>query len=405
MDSKCALIITIGDEILSGRTIDINASLISSELSKIGISTIKHISLPDNISEISKTIKTFLNQRIVLIITGGLGPTGDDKTLEAVSSAINMGMILDNNLYKKVKRRMKGRDDNIVKKQATIIDGSTLLKNSYGIAPGVYIKKCKTDIFLMPGVPSEVNYILKKYVINMLKKGKTNLPFQLRLFGITESEIVTIINAEMGENITNKLAFLPSYGYVNIILYKDKFSKKEMLHYGNKLKKIFRFYIVNNKNRSIEKNIADLLIRKKLTVACAESCTGGLLLKKLTDTSGASKYLSGGIIAYSNNSKIEILNIKKDIIKKSGSVSEIVAEKMATNVKNLFKTDIGISITGIAGPSGGSKSKKVGLVYAAIHYKKSIKTYKYIFTGNREIIREMTANYILFELYRRIKYE
>ncbi|MCK4523544.1 nicotinamide-nucleotide amidohydrolase family protein, partial [candidate division WOR-3 bacterium] len=360
MYSKQAIIITIGDEILSGRTIDTNTSLISSELLKIGIDIIKHISLPDNISEISKTIKTFLNKRIVLIITGGLGPTGDDKTLKAVSDAVKMGMILDNDLYKKVKKRMKGRDDNIIKKQATIIDGSILLENSYGIAPGVYIKKSKTDIFLMPGVPSEVNYILKEHIVYMLKKGKTNLPFQLRLFGITESEIVTIINAKMGENIANKLAFLPSYGYVDIILYKNKFSKKEMLHYGRKLKKLFKFYIVNSRNRSIEKNIADLLIRKKLTVSCAESCTGGLILKKLTDISGASKYLSGGIIAYSDNSKTNVLSIEKDIIKKNGAVSEIAAREMAANVKNLFKTDIGMSVTGIAGPSGGSKNKKVG---------------------------------------------
>ncbi len=405
MDSKYAIIITIGDEILSGRTIDTNASLISSELSKIGISIIKHISLPDNNFEISKTVKAFLNKDITLIITGGLGPTGDDKTLKAISDALKMKMILDNDLYKKVKRRMKGSDDSIIRKQATIIKGSILLENSYGIAPGVYIKRRKTNLFLIPGVPSEVNYILKEHIVYMLKKGKTSLLFQLRLFGITESKIVTIINAEMGENIANKLAFLPSYGYVNIILYKNKFSPKEMINCGNKLKRLFKNHIIDNKNRSIEKSIANLLIRKKLTVSCAESCTGGLLLKKLTNTPGASKYLSGGIIAYSDNSKIEILNIKKDTIKKKGSVSEIVAEKMAANVKNLFKTDIGISITGIAGPSGGSKNKKIGLVYAAIYYKKSIKTYKYMFTGNREIIREMTANYILFELYRRINYE
>ncbi len=405
MYSKRAIIITIGDEILSGRTIDTNTSLISSELSKIGIDIIKHISLHDNISEISKTIKTFLNKRIVLIITGGLGPTGDDKTLKAVSDAMKMGMILDNDLYEKVKKRMKGRDDNIIKKQATIIDGSILLENLYGIAPGVYIKKSKTDIFLMPGVPSEVNYILKKHIINMLKKGKTNLPFQLRLFSITESEIVAIINAKIGENIANKLAFLPSYGYVDIILYKNKFSPKEMIDCGNKLKRLFKNHIIDNKNRSIEKSIADLVINKKLKIACAESCTGGLILKKLTDIGGASRYLSGGIIAYSDNSKINILSIKKDIIKENGAVSEIAAREMAANVKNLFKTDIGISVTGIAGPSGGSKDKKIGLVYAAIHYKGSTNTYKYMFTGNRYIIREMTANYILFELYRRINNE
>ncbi len=405
MDNKSVIIITIGDEILSGRTINTNVVLISSELTKIGINTIKHISLPDDIFEISKTIKAFLNRQIILIITGGLGPTGDDKTLKAVSNATKMKMILDKDLYKKVKNRMKGKDNNIIEKQATIIEGSNLLENLYGVAPGVYIKRGKTDIFLMPGVPLEVNYILKKHIINMLKKGKTNSIFKLRLFGITESEVVTIINDKLEKNIANKLAFLPSFGYVDIILYKDKFSRKDMIYFNNKLKKLFEHHIINDKDKSIEENIANLLIKKKLKISCAESCTGGLILKKLTDTSGASKYLSGGIVAYSNNSKMDILKIKKNIIEKNGSVSEITARKMATNVKNLFKTDIGLSVTGIAGPSGGSKSKPIGLIYAAIHYRKTVKSYKYMFSGNRYTIREMSANYVLFELFRRINYE
>jgi nicotinamide-nucleotide amidase len=405
-------LISIGDEILIGQILNSNASYISEKLYKIGIPVKRIVTIGDNKNDLVSELEDSLKNYDVTIITGGLGPTHDDITKPILVEFFHDKLVKNFEILKKIRkifliRNIKFPEVNI--QQAYIPKKSKIIWNKYGTAPGILYEKSNKAIVALPGVPFEMKEMMDTEVI----------PYLLRRFGSvmkTKYKSTTILTSGLSESelferlgdiskITKhtKLAFLPSLTGIRMRLDAEG---KDAEDVNTKLMKSEKFiknkinkYIYGKNNDLIEEKIGKLLIKKKKTISVAESCTGGLLASKITDINGSSKYFYGGVCTYTNKSKIDILQVKNFILKKYGAVSDEVAMEMAKNVRNKFHSDIGISITGIAGPTGGTKQKPVGTVYIGYSDKKNTFARKFLFGTYRERNRQravMSALIILF---------
>ena len=370
-------IISIGDELMNGFTVDTNSSWIAKKILKYkSLDVVAKVTVKDNEYDIITNLDIFVKKNIdYIFITGGLGPTHDDITKKALSKYFNSKLVLNIPYYKRLQQYFEDRKiKNIshLESQAEILENSSPIPNKYGTALGMRIQYEKSNIFVLPGVPKEVKGMLKEeifpsYLDPLLSKEKKYVT--LLTTGAYESKLFQILETTINENIKNfKVSFLPNYKGVKIRLSKvdkdadlDKFQKNIM----NKIEK----YVFGVNNEKIEEIIARKLIDKDLTLAVAESCTGGYISKKLTDVPGSSNYFKGSIVAYDNSIKENFLDISAKLLIDKGAVSSDTAIKMAENIRNKFDVDIGLSTTGISGPSGGSDDKPVGLIYIAIATK------------------------------------
>ncbi len=396
---KNIILISIGDELLSGRTLNTNLYYLSNELNSYGFNIENHFTVHDNKKDIINILDFAFKYVNTVFITGGLGPTPDDITVETIAHYFNKKLIVNKKLYKFIEKIIKNKNKKIIEKLSTVPKGTKLLENKAGVMPGLYIKENKKKVFVLPGVPNEVKSIMDYIKKNYIKKRKNNIYISMRLHGIFESEVMNILKEKLDKKLFENIAFLPSYGYVDLLLYENKFTSDNIKKIKKVVNELFKFHIINTKKTLIE-YIQDYFIKNQITLSTSESCTGGLLGKRLTDISGSSKYFIGGTIVYSNELKMKLLKVKKSTIEKYGAVSEETAYEMANNTKKIMKSDYAISITGIAGPTGGTKNKPVGLVYIGIASPKNIKIYKCKFNGNRDVIRKFTLYYSLYYLYR-----
>lgn len=389
-----AAIITIGDEILIGQTVDTNSAWVGSELSKSGFDVFRITSVHDGREDILYALSEVSGKADVVIITGGLGPTSDDITKPVLCEFFNTELVLNEEVFKMIEEMMARRKNPMNennRRQAYVPGSCRVLKNENGTAPGMWFEKEGTIFISMPGVPSEMQYIMNEHVIPELNKRFTSqiiMHRNIMTYGTFEAklaEILTNFEKELPDSI--KLAYLPSSGVIKLRLTgrgKDQNTIKELISVqAEKLFKIIPEFIYGENEDSLEKVVGDLLKEKKQTVCTAESCTGGEIAHLITGIPGSSLYYKGSIIAYANSVKTQILNIPDDILSKYGAVSEEVVIFMANEARKLLNADYCVATSGIAGPDGGTESKPVGTLCMAVSSEKRTVTEKRVFGIDR----------------------
>ena len=400
-------IISIGTELLLGQIVNTNACFLARELQALGIESYFQATVGDNTKRIHHVLEEALKRSDLIITTGGLGPTSDDLTHEAISSFFNARLILDKANLKQIQKKfyLKGykKMPSINIKQAYKPKDAKWIPNKLGTANGIIWKRGNKIIMTFPGVPNEFYQMWNDTAKPYLKKiaGKNIIYSKtLKFTGIGESALAEKIKHYFSlKNPT--VAPYASIGEVKIrITAKTKSlskAKKLVIKTAKKILQKTKDYYFGEDEQSLEEIIAKELSSKKKTIAIAESCTGGLLSKRLTDISGSSKYIKLNAITYSNESKSKLLNVSKQLLNKHGAVSPQVAACMAKGIKSLANTDFGFSITGIAGPTGGSKTKPVGLVYFGLAKKNKVETRRVVFGSNstRDEIRWLATQYAL----------
>jgi len=397
MDISCT-VICIGNEILLGHINNTNAQYISQYLTNIGIKTSLHVSIPDDHQTISSSIRKSLLDSDIVVLTGGLGPTVDDITLECISMALNKKLIFNKKVAAHIrshfkKRKLKMPKNNL--RQALIPEGAKYILNNIGSAPGLIICVGKKVLIALPGVPFEMQDMIEKSVTPYLKKHflpdliiKSHV---IKITGLAESVVNEKIEdiLKIGGNV--QMGIYPHPGEISVKITVTDKSANKVNSTINKIEKNIKsrlgYYIFGYDNEKLEQVIGKLLLKKKKTLSIAESCTGGLLADRITDIPGSTKYFQIGVVTYSNESKNKVLNIPIETIKEHGAISRQVANLMAKNVRLLGRSDIGIGISGIAGPTGGTKKKPVGLVYISLSTKDKTLCKEFRFLGQRNIIK------------------
>jgi len=389
-------VINIGSELLLHK-LNTDIILISNILLKHSFRISRCIIVGDSREEIKKVIENSFKESDVLIITGGLGPTFDDLTREILSEFFNRELIFNEEVWKKISDRFKKRGveiPEINKKQAYIIDGSQIIENEVGTAPGMIIEEKGKIIIVLPGPPRELKPMFEKSVEKIKEVFNTeNLKaVKFSISSVPESVVQTKLK-DIFENEQNEKLILAHPNLIEIIFFFPlSIYDKKVKQLNGIIKERFGENYLGINPPALPELIGKILKEKKLKIAIAESCTGGLACKLITDIPGSSEYFQGGFITYSNILKKRILKVPKTILRKYGAVSEEVAIYMAKGAKKYGKADISLSFTGIAGPTGGSEEKPVGLVWIGIGLPKNkYKAFKFTFSGDRQTIRERAA--------------
>ncbi|MBU4349953.1 competence/damage-inducible protein A [bacterium] len=397
-----AEIISIGSEILRGQITDTNANFIAKKLVELGIDLEHILAVSDNPESLLSTLKLALQRSDLIITTGGLGPTEDDITYQAIARALNLKLIKYPEAEENLKRILKKINKTISPsnlKQVYLPEEAKIILNQYGTAPAMILEKDNKIICSFPGVPHEMKnlieenlipYLKEKFPPSMIKKSKI-----LKVTGLGESSVNELIRDYINKqtNLSFGIYANPEDIQVQVTTQAptEKETDKLLQSSVNQLTKILGNYIYGSDDETLEEVVGKLLKTKKLTVAVAESCTGGMLGEMITRIPGSSEYFQGGVISYNAKVKEDLLKVPPEVIKKYGEVSEQVARLMAEGARINCHSDIGISITGIAGPGGASEKKKVGLVYMALADSKKTLTQKHQLFGNRQLIRVRSA--------------
>lgn len=396
-------IITIGSELLKGTVLNTNSRYLSQALSSIGFQVQAHTSCEDSIDTIEECLSVALSRSEVVVMTGGLGPTPDDVTREAVAHYFKTPLVLSKKqwacIQKYYRKHQKGKIPAIVKKEAEYPQNAKQLINRQGIALGFYVPCGGSVLIVLPGVPREMQKMVTALVLPLLKKQFGTLrPKPCLIAKIVNYSEATVMEKLGRDFFSDPMDFgiYPAPGEVILRIYADKQSIVSRLK--NKVKKAFGASVYSYEEKSLQECVGERLIAKKKTLAVAESCTGGLLASILTEIPGASQFFKAANVVYSNSAK-ETSGVAKSVLKKHGAVSKEVAKSLAQGVRLKYQTSFGVGITGIAGPSGGTKQKPVGLVFICVADAKNTKTEKRLFWGNREQIREKAAKKALEMLW------
>jgi nicotinamide-nucleotide amidase len=412
-NSKGVEILSIGTELLLGNIINSNAQWISEQLSQLGLNHFRQSTVGDNCDRIIKVIQEISKRSNLLITTGGLGPTPDDLTTEAIAKSFNVTLFERPHLWDEIKQKLPNSkledDSSSLRKQCLFPKNAQIINNPRGTAPGMIWEPIKGfTILTFPGVPSEMKTMWEETAYDFIKtKFSDNYSFYsntLKFAGIGESSVAEKINDIL--NLKNPtVAPYANLGEVKLRITaraKNHLEAKNIIKpVKEKLKKDFSKFIFGEDNDTLPSILIKELTKRKQTIVFAESCTGGLLSASLTSISGSSRVFQGSIVSYSNELKHLLLDISEEKLTKYGAVSEEVCEAMAINVKEKLGADWAISISGIAGPNGGSQDKPVGLVYISIsgpnNYITTIKK-QFNSTRNRLEIQTLSVNVCLNSL-------
>ena len=407
-----AILISVGDELLIGQTVNTNAAFIGEKLTELGITVIKCIAVADEQNQMLIEFGDAFDKSDIVIVTGGLGPTHDDITRQTIVEFFKTELVQNEDVLADVTERFKRRGivlTELNKQQALVPKIAKVIRNSRGTAPGTWIEKEHKIFVSLPGVPYEMEGMIEGYVIPQLEdkiddKIKTTLMMNLLTTGIPES----ILFEKLGnlDDLLNgaKLAFLPNqYGVkmrLSVLGETTVDAQDKLIQVEQKIRSLVGRYIYGKNDDTLESVLAKLLDERGLTIAVAESCTGGLISYRLTNISGSSSYFERAFITYSNGAKVEHLKIDEDLIHKYGAVSMEVARLMAEGVKAVSGTDIGLAVTGIMGPTGGTYDKPVGLVYIGICDEKICTAREFRFGDDRLLNKDRTSQAAL-EMLRR----
>ncbi len=410
-----ASIVSIGNEILSGQTVDTNAAYLSDRLLTICMPVASSYTVADDIDLIVRSLKLAGDEADVVLATGGLGPTDDDLTRQAFAKLLGVQLQLQDDLLQKIQDFFASRNSKMPDKckiQAHMPAGAKVLANNLGTAPGIITWKDETVFVAMPGVPSEMKQMFEESVLPELKKltaGQAVVIQKLKCFGTGESNIAELLGnlLERGRNpLINCTAENGTITLHIIATAKDKDKAQQMVENSEKLlrNKLGKL-VYGTGEQTLAEVVGKKLIQQKKTIAIVESCTGGNLSKLLTDVPGASQYFSHGWVTYSNSAKTDEVGVPSDLIVEHGAVSSQVAEAMARGALKRARTDFAVSITGIAGPTGGSEQKPVGLVYISVCSDNKCDTERFIFSHGRNSMRCRAAKTALNMLRLRCKFD
>ena len=408
-------IVTIGDELLLGHTIDTNAAFISRELAARGHRVVERVTVGDDEDAIARAVQTALTRADVVICTGGLGPTQDDFTRPVVARLFDAPLAIDESIVQLLRERFARRgikmsDRNLT--QAEVPRGARVLPNSRGTAPGLVLTRDRRHCILLPGVPHELRGLVMDQVIPILNEMRRADDAQapvayrvLRTTGIAESTLAERLHGVIPTIAPLTVAFLPNFEGTDIRItswgyFAPVEAEQALAKAAEHIRAAVGDFVYGEAGDDLAGLVGQALLERDLTVATAESCTGGLVCKRLTDIAGSSAYVIGSVVAYANAVKTNELAVPPDLLEQHGAVSEEVVVAMARGAQRRFVVPATIAITGIAGPGGGSDEKPVGLVWHAAALHDRIETRKLIFPGDREEIRERAAQAGLALLWR-----
>ena len=408
-----AEIMSIGQELVLGEITDTNASYISTRLATLGIDVRYHTCVGDFAKDLAEVLGIATRRADVIVITGGLGPTADDVTRQVVAELCNAPLTLDEGSLRRIEALFRARNyvmspNNRI--QAMIPEGAEVIPNNNGTASGFCIKHGRAVMMTLPGVPSEMKRMFEEWVYPRVQTmtGNTGIIATklLNCFGMGESLVGQKIHDLMDTSRNPYVGTMVHAGVVSVrIIAKAATSEAAqplIAQAEREIRERLGNVIFGVNDEGLEHAVAAQLARVNMTLAVAESCTGGLVAHKLTNVPGISKYFLEGIVAYSNETKVEVLSVPKELIEKHGAVSAQVAEAMAKGVQVRSDANFAIGVTGIAGPTGATPTKPVGLVYIAVAIPGDVQVQEFRFGGSREDIKERAAKAALNMLRLRI---
>jgi nicotinamide-nucleotide amidase len=405
-------IITVGDEILRGDVINGNAAYIGKALSALGLVPHWSTVVADDKNEIKDALHRALSRSHVIVITGGLGPTPDDLTRDAVAEFFDMPLVEDVKLLSQVRALFRSRGAEMPetsRNQALFPVGAMQIPNPHGTATGIHVVRDGRHVFALPGVPVEMRQMTDEYVVPTLCAAfpdALSLTRTLRLAGIGESLLLKRLQECPDPSHSVSIAYLPHHGLLDVRLTAislDPFeAEAQIAEAENSLRHCVGEHVYATGDTTLATVIGNILVNRGQHLATGESCTGGLIANMLTDTSGSSRWFERGWVTYSNEAKIENLGVPAELIEQHGAVSEPVARAMAEGARNCARADWGLATTGIAGPDGGTVEKPVGTVWMAVASDSNTKAIHLQFSGLRETIKLRTAHMALYSLYRQL---
>jgi nicotinamide-nucleotide amidase len=396
-----AEIIAIGSELLMPNFTDTNSMYLTRQLNEIGISVVMKTIVGDDESYLEQALRGCLERTPVIITIGGLGPTEDDVTKKVVARVLQRQLILDDASLKTIEKRFKARGIDMPKnnaRQALILTGSDVLENKNGTAPGLWIGADRNHVILLPGPPAELMPMFEETCIPRLRKLAGDMALARRIFrttGLAESALDARIAPIYQKHRNVQTTVLAKPGQVDVRLTAIGKSaadaERAVQDLAVEIEKELRDYIFTDTEQALEEVVGASLVSKHATISVAESCTGGMLAERLTAIDGSSRYFMSGIVTYSNESKISLADIPPLLLEMQGAVSEEVARGLAEGVRERIGTTIGVGITGIAGPTGGSPEKPVGTVHIAVASPGGTRHQAFLFPGSRDRIRWQAA--------------
>jgi nicotinamide-nucleotide amidase len=404
-------ILTIGDEVLSGRTVDTNFAFLARALEAVSVQVGWHTTVGDSALRIGEGLRVALGRADAVIATGGLGPTPDDLTRKAVATVLRRPLQLDETVLAAIRERAKRSRRKVpasIETQALIPRGAEIWPNPVGTAPGLLMLTVRKPVILLPGVPAEMEALAEQFVVPYLQKrsGRFVETFTLRTSGVWESMLHEKIGKTPQRWPGATLAYLPSYFGVDLRVTVSGPDEQAVQTATGKayeeLKALVAPVLYAEGVETIEHAVGELLVAKGWKIAVAESCTGGLMAKRLTDVAGSSRYVERGFVTYSNRSKVEMLGVSEADLEAHGAVSAEVAGQMARGARERAKAEVGVGITGIAGPDGGTAKKPVGTVFIAISTPDGDAVRDYRILSTRTAVRERSVQQALDLVRRRL---
>jgi len=400
-----ACILAVGSEMLTPFRVDTNSLYVTERLNAIGGDVRLKAIVGDDVGELAAVVESALGWADLIVITGGLGPTEDDVTRDAVARALRLPLALDESIVERLRDRFARRGmtmPDINRRQAMVPSGAVVLPNPNGTAPGLWIERGRTAIALLPGPPREMKPMLETLVAERLAPnagGRGLFRRVLKITGRAESDVDAQAQPVYGKwtsgSVPISTTILAVLGQIELHLTADAASEREagaaLDAAAAELRAVLGPSVYSSDGRNLEAVVGDLLRERGLTIAVAESCTGGLLASRLTDVPGSSDYVERGVVCYSNRSKTELVGVPEELIREHGAVSEPVARAMADGVRERAGTSIGIGVTGIAGPGGGTPQKPVGTVAIAVVADDEARVRTFQFIGGREMVKFQAA--------------
>lgn len=405
-------IIAVGTEVLMGDIVNTNAQYIARMLSMLGLGTYYHSAVGDNAERLKEMFHVGFQRADIIIATGGLGPTKDDLTKEVAAEFFEKEMVLDYKTLENIESyfaRLRRPLSENNKKQAYFPEGSQIIPNPHGTAPGCIVESNKKVLIMLPGPPSEMKPMFQNFITPYLSKYSTGILVStiIRMFGIGESSMEKLIEDIIQNQSNPTIAPYAQDGELILRLTAWGKTKSDAINSMKPVKeqlyKRLGQFIYGEGEKGLDTLVCEALVQKRLGISVAESCTGGMVSSTFVGFPGISEVFKEGLITYSNESKIKYLGVKEETLHIHGAVSQETAKEMAMGVSKSSGADIGISTTGIAGPDGGSEDKPVGLVYIGISIGQKTYSYKLNIIGNRQKVRQMTTMWVFYYLLQLLK--
>jgi len=405
-----AIILSVGNELLSGQVVDTNSAYLAEQLGRRGVSVVAHWTVGDGLEQIAEALRQAAARADLVLVTGGLGPTADDLTRAALARAMKCELVIDEQCAADIEEYFRRQGRTMVpanRVQAMIPAGARAIRNSRGTAPGIAATLAEAQVFVMPGVPHEMRHMFATEIARRLPSVPGVIAQKvIHTFGAGESDIAARIDDLMDRHSNPAVGTTVAGGIVSIRITArgadPQTARMRAAETAQEIRRRLGELVIGDDEQTMASVIGEMLADRGATLATAESCTGGLIGTIVTEVPGSSKYFLGSVVAYADDVKRALLGVEGDVLAAHGAVSEQVAESMARGCRRRFGSDYALGATGVAGPGGGSEEKPVGLVYVALAGPDGTSVHRHVFAPTRELVRLRTAltalNYLRLEL-------